>query len=180
MKNKIEYRPLDHRKMLLLFLVLNFLYSCNLMSHQNGYGMPRFHENCFSLKAKMGEEKKIERFIDFNCTYKLASVSNITFNKDLADFKQVYLKFYKDGKVAIFDSENVLELNPRRAIMGVYAYENDQLFYEYFSYSKQAGYFRTKQELWIKDGALVERGEDYVSTYTKQPLSNIDLIQPDW
>lgn len=147
---------------------------------KNEYGKPRFNENKFSLESIQGEETKVRHLIDLDCVYKLSKVIEITNNQELIDFKQIYLKFYRDGKVAIFEENNIDGLNPKKATMGIYQYKENKLYFEYFSYSKQAGYFRSKQELFIENNKLNEKDTYYKGTYEKIDLWSKTDIKPDW
>lgn len=162
------------------FCLILCLISCNILISKNEYGKPRFNKNQFSLRANTGEEVKIRNIIDIDYVYKLEKVTNITFNNELTNFKQIYLKFYKDGRVAIFDIDTIEGVNPQKAIMGIYQFRNNKLYYEYFSYSPQAGYFKTKQELLIKNDKLLEKSEDYISIYGKYIFLSDKEIKPDW
>ena len=160
------------------FIIFFMILSCTVK--KNEFKKPRFNESRFSLKMIQGEENKVKRMICLDCIYKLDKVINIHFNEEFVDFKKMYLKFYENGKVAVFNEETIAEMNPKKADMGIYQYKNNKLYYEYFSYSPQAGYYKSKQELLIENNILIEKNSYYTGYYEKLNLTTKSYIRPDW
>ena len=166
-------------KNIIFCIALFFIFSCTVK--KNEYGQPRFNESRFSLKMKKGEEVKIKNIISLDCIYRLDKVINIHFNEEVIDFKEKYLKFYENGKVAVFSTETIFEMNPKKANMGIYEYKNNKLYYEYFSHSPQAGYFKFTHELWVDNNKLFDKFGNTIRVFTKinlEPTSN--KVIPDW
>jgi hypothetical protein len=147
---------------------------------KNEFKKPRFNESRFSLKMIQGEENKVKRMICLDCIYRLDKIVEMTTNQELINFKQIYLKFYENGRVAVFNEETIAEMNPKKADMGIYQYKNNKLYYEYFSYSPQAGYYKSKQELLIENNILIEKNSYYTGYYEKLNLTTKSYIRPDW
>ncbi len=165
--------------------IVFLLYSCALdLQKKNEYGKPRFKKYRFSLNANLGEESKIKHLISLDSIYKLVKVIYKEYDKEeykeLINFRKRYLKFYENGKLAIFEEEMLHEMNPKKSIMGIYEYKNNKLYIEYFSYSVQADYFKTKQELYIQNNKLIETDKYYRHIYEKMYLPSKNDIRPDW
>lgn len=167
-------------KKIVYYLVCCFMFSCAMNLTKNEYGMPRFSENRFSLKSNQGEENKVKNLISLDCIYRLDKVIDTQFNEKLVNFKKIYLKFYENGKVAIFTEKTIAEMNPKKADMGIYQYKNNKLYFEYFSYSPQAGYFKFVHELWVEDNQLFDKFDNTIRVFTKLNLTTDADIKPDW
>ena len=160
------------------FIIFFMILSCTVK--KNEFKKPRFNESRFSLKMIQGEENKVKRMICLDCIYRLDKIVEMTTNQELINFKQIYLKFYENGRVAVFNEETIAEMNPKKADMGIYQYKNNKLYYEYFSYSPQAGYYKSKQELLIENNILIEKNSYYTGYYEKLNLTTKSYIRPDW
>jgi hypothetical protein len=161
------------------FIIFFMILSCTVK--KNEFKKPRFNESRFSLKMIQGEENKVKRMICLDCIYKLDKVINIHFNEEFVDFKKMYLKFYENGKVAVFNEETIAEMNPKKADMGIYQYKNNKLYYEYFSYSPQAGYYKFTHELWVEDNKLFDKFGSTIRVFTKLSVKSYSNgTVPDW
>lgn len=155
------------------------IFSC--IPVRNEYGMPRFNLNRFSLKANIGEENKVENTIDLTSLYKTEKTINTYLNQECVNCGLFYLKFFKNGKVAIFTKDPLFEINPKRSIMGIYQELNGTVYIEYFKHSAQAGDLRVKKKLYNDGVYLRAESSGYTTKYKKISLnSDYTLIEPDW
>lgn len=160
-------------------VLFSLIISCII--NKNEYKKPRFNKGRFSLQMNQGEENKVKNIISVDYIYKLDKVIDISENQELTDFKQIYLKFYENGKVAVFSEKTISEMNPKKADMGIYQYKNNKLYYEYFSYSPQAGYYKFTHELWIEDNKLFDKFGSTIRVFTKLSVKSYSNgTVPDW
>ncbi|MGV4477812.1 hypothetical protein ACQ1PV_01345 [Ornithobacterium rhinotracheale] len=176
------------KKIIVLTILSSFISCIYIGIPKNEFEQYRYSKKnpfLFQLKMRDGEEKKIESIIDLNSIY----VNNYTVQG--RNYKR-YLKFYKNGRVAIYSGEKLPEgeFDPRKSRMGVYEMKNGKLYYEYFIYWIQSGHVKLRKEVFVdknsNDGSIQtelirpksQRPEEI--TYQKFPDSSQIKILPDW
>ncbi|WP_199120775.1 hypothetical protein [Pedobacter sp. ASV28] len=94
------------------------------------------------------------------------------------------IKFYKDGRIGMFeqvDLENIKSLVPTRGRMGIYNLSNKGFLVEFVYHSPQAGIFRGKDTIRVKGDTIFRFDKKYEYEYIKLRLSKKNLIfTPDW
>lgn len=176
------------KKIIVLAILFSFSSCWYIGISKNEFKQYRYSKKnpfLFQLKMREGEEKKIENIIDLNSIY----VNNYTVQG--RNYKQ-YLKFYKNGRMAIYNEDELPEegFDPRKSYMGVYEMKNDELYYEYFIYWVQGGHVRFRIEVLLdknSDKGSIQtkqirpkREQMEVITYQKFPDSSQIKILPDW
>lgn len=157
----------------IIFLAL--LSSCIVIGKWNQMGRKRFSLSRFSLCANKGEEEKIRSIIDLNYVYKRETL--VPSPKKNYTYQTYIYRFYKDGKVGVFSDYN---LDPRRAIMGLYEVKKGKLYIEYYWYSTQAGYYRVKIMIDKNNDQLLGYSEDYIYSLKKENINGKFSDIPDW
>lgn len=159
----------------LFFLV--FLLSCS--PAKNEFGQERFRASRFTIKPV--ENAEFYKRVDTSAVYVLTSIYN---NGNFVINIAHCLKFYKDGRVGDFSNYNLDKkefLNPKKAEMGYYKFENDKLEIEFMSHSAQAGNFLAKEKVSIKGDRIVSFDGEFRYEYVKKKLPEDYLIyRPDW
>lgn len=163
-------------RIITLFLLV-FLLSCS--PRKNEFGQERFRTSRFTLKPV--ENADFYKRIDTSAVYILTSIYN---NENLVINISHCLKFYKNGRVADFRNYNLDKkefLNPKKAEMGYYKFEDHKLEIEFMSYSAQAGNFLAKEKVAIKGDTIVASDGEFRYGYVKKKLPDDYLIyRPDW
>jgi len=172
-------------KIIFFFVILLVLTNCTISN-----------DNRNNKKFNIQRNGEIFSQIDTSSIYILTEVDNKDYiiNSKLDMVKLInikqFLKFYKNGRVALFNNTNtddVYYLNPNKAIKGFYYIESNTYKMEFIFNHVQAGKFLSKKDLIIKGDTIISytirtpRGGGYYSKYIKQKIPKDSLIyKPDW
>ena len=150
---------------------------------RNTFDEVRPNKNIFTIKNC--EDDKVFSKID------TAAIYLSTYKKN--DNGRIYsngLKFYSKNRLAFFvniNSEDVLDLNPKKANMGFYSTCSEKNLIQIAFYHVQSNVFISKQEFIIKNDSLILTtlkspfGPLRSEIFIKKELSKNKLIfTPDW
>ncbi|ESU20208.1 hypothetical protein FEDK69T_30220 [Flavobacterium enshiense DK69] len=168
-------------KQLIFFISICILISC---SHKNEFGQNRVN---FNLKRiKPNTDNSVYNIIDTTKIYYEISIrDNVGNPVSIPDYKNNYLKFYKDGRVAEFDNINFQDIdsfNPKRADSYLYNLKNGNLVIQVYFKHPQCGQCFIKEKLTkISEDTFELRNDSYVSTYKAIEIPKSFLkYKPDW
>jgi hypothetical protein len=157
-----------------LFLMLCI--SCTI--RKNEFNQERFPISRFKLDQK--ENLDFYNLIDTSSIYISSSIRSF---ENLKNYNTIALKFYKNGRVAEFKNsfDDLASLDPKKAKMGVYRLDKNELEMEFLSHSAQAGYFLVRSKIKIKDELIFSTYGNITYEYVKKPLPSEFLVyKPDW
>ncbi len=168
-------------RVFLCCLSLYLLNSCT--GYKNEFGQKRFKYNRFTLKPNTNND--VYKIIDTTRLYKLIWSEDLKYNQTLEIANPTYLKFYENGKVGKFqnyDSKDVTSLNPQKARMAIYNYENNKLSVQvYFKHPQGGGLVRDDYSLRQRNDTLTVITEDNLEKYKILNLPKEFLIYKlDW
>ena len=169
------------KRVFLCYLSLYFLNSCT--GYKNEFGKKRFNYNRFTLKPNTNNQTY--KIIDTTGLYKLIWSEDLKYNQTLQIANPTYLKFYKNGRVGKFqnyNSKDVASLNPKKARMAIYNYENNKLSIQvYFKHPQGGGLVSDDYSLKQSNDTLMLMTEDNLEKYKILSLTKEFLIYtPDW
>lgn len=168
------------RRVFLCCLSLYLLNSCT--GYKNEFGKKRFNYNRFTLKPNTNNQ--VYKVIDTTRIYELISIEEINYNKKLDIANKSYLKFYAKGRLGEFhgyEKKEINSLNPKKARMGLYNFENEKLIIQFYLNHPQGGGLVKKELSKIEKDTLELISENYISKYKIRDLPKEFLIyKPDW
>lgn len=171
---------MNFKKILFVLSVGLFAVGC---VKRNTYDEVRPNKNIFSIKNC--EDEKIFSKIDTSAIY-LLNYKRINDGKIYTNG----LKFYSKNRISFFvnvNSENVSDLNPKKAKMGFYSTCSEKNIIQIAFYHVQSNVFISKQEFIIKNDSLLLTtlkspfSSIRTEIFIKKELSKNKLIYtPDW
>lgn len=169
------------KRIFIYCLTLCLFISC--LSYKNENGQKRFKYNRFTIKPNTNNE--VFKFIDTTSIYKIIWSEDLKYNQTLEIANPTYLKFYKNGRVAKFynySEEDITSLDPKKARMALYNYDNDKLVIEvYFTNPQGGGLVKDEYLVKQKNDTLELKSESHLKKYKIIPLPKEFLnYKPDW
>ncbi len=162
-----------------MLLMVTLFFSCG---HETIYGKKRFKINIGRIKQN--KDFEVFKIIDTTKLYEITSAVNLPDNKSLNSVKQMYLKFYDEGKMGIFyyfDSKDVNSLNPKMADVGYYNFINGELTIQSYFKHPQGGGFIKEKSYKVSNDSLQFLTDNVLTTYESIQLPKEFLIyKPDW
>lgn len=166
-------------KNLITLLIIYLLFSCG---HETIYGKKRFKTSIERIKKN--KDLEVFKIIDTTKIYKINAHEYMVDNKNYNGVKQMYLKFYRDGKMGVFyffDIDDVNSLNPKMADMGYYNFINGKLTIQnYFKHPQGGGFIKDKLHK-VSNDTLQFLNGNVLTTFDPIQLPKKFLIyKPDW
>jgi len=161
----------------ILIIVLN-LFSC---VNRTEYGRRRL---LHIGGNKFGKDSIVYNFIDTAKIYEIVSVVSRSDNKPLESMNKTYLKFYENGRVGTFysfDKNDLNSLNPRKAEIGYYKHNGENLEIKTFFEHVQGGGWMKENLIKSDHDTLFFVTDHILSKYIMRSLGKRFLIyKPDW
>lgn len=161
-----------------LFLI-SFCLIISCFPTKNEFNQERFKVSRYKIKPK--ENISAYKIVDTSSLYVLVNIYN---NGNELNFNNEALKFYDNGKIGKFkdfDFKDKSLINPQKAKMGYYKYDNNELEIEFYSHSAQNGNFLVRESVVVKKDTLVTSYGNFKYKYVKIKLPKEFLIyKPDW
>ena len=165
----------------ILIILSSIILSC---SYKNHFEQNRVNFNIERIKPNSDE--KVYTIIDTSKIYKevfltdnLRKPINLPYRG-----KTIYLKFYKNGRVAQFNGMDLTidSLNPKRARSCLYSFKKNVFIIQVYFTNPQCGQCFIKQKLnKISDDTFELESDGYISTFKAQNIPQSSLIyKPDW
>lgn len=154
----------------LLFIVMG----CFTLKTENGNR--RFKTSYF--KIKQNSNNKVYKYIDTNVVYKLISLKyngSVTQNYN---YRKYFLKFYDKGRVGKFDVFDINDnncINPKKADMGFYNFNDGILQVEFYHVHPQGNFFYIDKMKIFKDSIV-----GYDDKFKSESIHIKILIPKDW
>ncbi len=146
------------------------------------YGNIRFNQQKFTIKPNSNNE--VYKIIDTTKLYERIDVIDTLYNERPNNLRKQFLKFYSKGRVGEFDAYyegDIKSLDPKKAKMAYYNYDNKNLVIQfYFEHPQGGGLLKYKLNKLNKE-KLELIGYNNLVTYKIIDLPKECLIyKPDW
>lgn len=159
----------------ILIVSLSFIvFGC--FSLKTEYGNRRFKTSYFTVKEN--SNNKVYEILDTNVVYKLILLKYNGLVTQNYNYRKYFLKFYDKGRVGKFDVFDIKDnncINPKKADMGYYNFNNGILQVEFFHVHPQGNFFYIDSMKLYKDSIVANDNK-----FKSESIHTKVLIPKEW